>query len=657
MRKWFLLAGLMAQQMLATAQQPIDFSSYPVYKGKDLGLTYTTRSSTFKIWSPPATAAKLFIYQKDAGGNAMRSISLVKNAMGVWSANVKGDWKNYYYTFQVLVNGKWLQQVPDPYAKAVGTNGQRAMVLDLKTTNPPGWEKDKSPALAQKTDAIIYELHVRDASIAANSGIQEKGKFLGLAEAGTTNGNGLSTGLDHLKELGITHVQLLPVFDFQSVDEKNPNASYNWGYDPLNYNTPEGSYASNAADGAVRIREFKQLVQTLHQNGLRVIMDVVYNHTALTENSNFNQLVPGYYYRQDQQTGKFSNASACGNETASERAMFQQFMLASMQFWIQEYHIDGFRMDLMGIHDINTINLIAQELHKIKPDVLLFGEGWTGGASPLPDSERALKANAARLDRVGVFSDDIRDAIKGSVFDHEDNGFASGKTTVDESVKFGIVAACQHPQVEYAKVNYSKAPYAAQPYHTITYCECHDNHVLWDRLSNSANKATVEEREQMHRLALSIVLTSQGISFLHAGAEFLRTKQNVENSYQSPDRINAIDWTLKTKNKAVFDFVKGMISLRKQHPAFRLPTQKQIAELIRFQPGTAPGVIHYIIDGEKAGDSWKKIAVLLNGKNEEEKVALTGHWKVVMQGNNFKNGESQTGSIVLPKHSCTILYQ
>ena len=478
--------------------------------------------------------------------------------------------------FRVQVDNKWLQEVPDPYAKSVGVNGKRAMVVDLDDTDPVDWSKDKSPALANPTDAIIYELHVRDASIAVNSGIKNKGKFLGLTEQGTKNTEGLSTGLDHLKELGVTHIHLLPFYDFYSVDESKPEKlQYNWGYDPLNYNVPEGSYSTNANDGVTRIRELKELVKTFHQNGLSVVMDVVYNHTMLTEDSYFNQLVPGYYYRQTPD-GKFSNATACGNETASERPMMRKFMLESLQYWVKEYHVDGFRFDLMGVHDIATMNLIARELRKIKPDILLYGEGWTAGASPLPDSLRALKKYAYKLDNIAVFSDDIRDGIKGSVFRHEENGFASGRPGMEESIKFGIVASVKHPQVDYTKVNYSKAPYANEPSSTITYAECHDNHVLWDKLAISAKNATEDERKEMHKLALSIVLTSQGISFLHAGTEFLRSKKGHENSFNAGDSINAIDWSLKTKNKDVFEYVKALIKMRKEHPAFRMKTAKRL---------------------------------------------------------------------------------
>jgi pullulanase len=545
--------------------------------------------------------------------------------------------------------------------KAVGVNGKRGAVVNLKETNPDGWENDQSPVLNNPVDAVIYELHVRDASIDVSSGIRYKGKFLGLTETGTKNSTGQSTGLDHIKELGITHVHLLPSFDYNSVDESNPDAKYNWGYDPLHYNVPEGSYATNPYDGGVRIKEFKQMVQAFHQQGIGVIMDVVYNHTALTEKSNFNQLVPGYYYRQDK-SGKFSNATACGNETASERPMFRSFMLESLLYWVKEYHVDGFRFDLMGVHDIETMNLISRELHKVKPDILLYGEGWTAGASPLPDSLRALKANTSKLDRIAAFSDDLRDGIKGSVFDHAEKGFASGKKGMEESIKFGITASCPHPQVEYPKVNYSKTPWASSPAQTVSYCECHDNHVLFDKLAISAKDATPEQREQMQRLALSMVLTSQGISFLHAGTEFLRTKQGVENSYESPDSINAIDWQQKTLHLSTNAYIQGLINMRKQHPAFRLQTSAAIAEKIRFIDGMPEGCIVYEIDGKAAGDPWSKIRVCFNGTSSVLSLPLTDKWESFIHDNSRVVPDPEAVKIMasgldMKPYSCTILYQ
>ncbi|HEU5166930.1 MAG TPA: type I pullulanase [Chitinophagaceae bacterium] len=658
MKKTLMLFAWLFNIFSTKAQKSI-YDSYPVYKGNDLGLTFSSKNKIFKIWAPTAEQALLILYKEGVEGNRLSTYPMIKKEGGIWETILIGEFRGWFYVFKVMINGQWSNEVPDPYAKAVGVNGKRAMVVDLKETNPAGWEKDKSPVSKNKTDAILYELHIRDVSISDNSGIKNKGKYLGLTETGTKNAEGLSTGLDHIKELGVTHVHLLPCFDFYSLDESQPDkAQYNWGYDPLNYNAPEGSYSTNPYDGLTRIKEFKQMVQAFHQNGLRVVMDVVYNHTRLTEDSYFNQLVPGYYYRQTKD-GNFSNATACGNETASERYMMRKFILESVLYWVKEYHIDGLRFDLMGVHDIETMNLISKELHKIKPDILLYGEGWTAGSSPLEDSLRAIKKYAYKLDRIAVFSDDIRDGIKGSVFDHADRGFASAKPGMEESIKFGIVASCKHPQVDYTKVNYSKAPYAAQPWNTITYCECHDNHLLWDKLAISAKDASESERREMDKLAISIVLTSQGISFLHAGTDFLRTKKGVENSFESPDSINAIDWSLKTKNKEVFEYVKGLIKMRKEHPAFRMTSAKQIADHIRFSNNYQKGRVTYIINGQALKDPWKKIIILFNGNTGKRTGLLPpGKWKMAIWNNDFvRKPLTEEGEFFMEAYSCSILYQ
>lgn len=620
---------------------------YPVYEGSDLGLTYTPQSSTFKLWSPIAKEVTLRFYKEGlpTKGNQdlVESVKMEKGENGVWVFTANGDRKGQFYTLQITTSdGKTMLEVPDIYAKAVGANGKRAQVVDLNDTHPKGWENDKSPEFKQKTDAIIYELHVRDASIADNSGIKKKGKFLGLAQEKTKNKEGLTTGLAHIKELGVTHVQLLPFYDYFTVDEAE-NAlnkeykKYNWGYDPLNYNVPEGSYSTNPFDGKVRIQELKKLVQTMHKNGLRVIMDVVYNHTMFGEESYFHQLVPFYYHRTTP-AGKFSNASACGNETASERPMMRKFMLESLKHWVNEYHIDGFRFDLMAIHDIETMNIISKELHQIKPDILLLGEGWTAGDSPLPENKRSLKKYAYRLDKIAAFCDDLRDGLKGSVFVHEEKGFVSGKKGMEESVKFGIVAATKHPQVDYSKVNYSKEAWAGEPYHCINYPECHDNHTLWDRLLNSNPKDTEGDRIKMHKLAQTIVLTSQGIPFLHAGTEFLRTKKGVENSFDSPDDINLIDWSRKSQYKAVNDYFKNLIEVRKKHPAFRMSTTEQIAKNLEFintlsKGGMAHGVVAYTLNGKVVGDKWKKIVVIYNANHKFVPMDIPeGKWKVICDG-------------------------
>lgn len=638
---------------LAAQESKID---YPVYTGKDLGLTYTPTAATFKIWSPTATAAKLNIFKSDLSGTAVRSITMNKGDYGVWQITVPENLKNSYYTFQVNIGNTWSEEVVDPYAKACGTNGLRAQVIDLKETNPVGWDKDKSPNFSvanKQTDAVIYELHVRDASIHASSGIKNKGKFLGLAELGTKNSAGETTGLSHIKELGVTHIHLLPFYDYNSVDETKSAVQYNWGYDPVNYNIPEGSYSTNPSDGKVRIRELKELIKTMHSNGLRIVMDVVYNHTALTKNSNFNILVPDYYYRK-RADGSFSDASSCGNETASEKAMFQKFMIESVVYWVNEYHIDGFRFDLMGIHDIQTMNMISDTLHKIKPSIVLYGEGWTSSSSPLPEDKRALKKNAAQLNGIAVFSDDMRDGIKGSVFNIDDRGFATGNTSNSESVKFGIVAAGKHPQINYSKVNYSKEPYTAGPAGLINYADCHDNNILWDKIELSFKSASAAERTKMHELAYAIVLTAQGASFLHAGTEFLRTKNGVENSFDKGDVVNGIDWDLKTKNIASYQFIKSLVQIRRAHPAFRMQTAQQIATNINFENNLPTGIIAYTINGAAVGDNWKKIWIAYNGSQTPQTLTLPkGTWKVGLSS----NGSSKMGNnFTLAGSSAVILY-
>jgi pullulanase len=654
MKLFIVIAFFSFLHIRAKAQENI----YPAYTGNDLGLTYSKAASRFRIWAPTGSKVRLNLYKKPVEGDAERTIELTRSIQGTWTTILTGDHAGTYYTFSVEHNGKWLDEVPDPYAKAVGTNGKRAMIVDLAKTNPDGWATDKSPVLKSPVDAIIYELHVRDASIDASSGITNKGKFIGLTETGTKNAAGQSTGLDHLVQLGVTHIHLLPFFDYNSNDEsETQKPQYNWGYDPLNYNTPEGTYATNTADGAVRIKEMKQLVQAFQKKGLAVVMDVVYNHTGLTAQSNFNQIVPDYYYRKTKD-GKYSDATACGNETASEKAMMRKFIIESVLYWVKEYHIDGFRFDLMGVHDIETMNMISAALKKIKPDILLYGEGWTAGESTLPENKRALKKYAALLNNIAVFSDDLRDGIKGSVFEAAERGFASGNISKTESIKFGIVAATQNPYIDYSEVNYSKEPYAASPRNIISYAECHDNNTLWDKLAISTPGATTAERISMHKLALSIVLTSQGISFLHAGTEFLRSKKGVENSYNKPDSINAIDWNLKTLNNDVFRYVQQLISLRKAHPAFRMQTTKQVRSNLHFITSTN-GIIGYRMDGSALGDTWKDIQVWFNGNATEQTLPeeWTTGYKTAVLNNEFATGLVTDGWLIIKSYSCVILYK
>ncbi len=648
-------------------------STYPVYTGKDLGLTYSKSSSTFKIWSPTAESVTLRFYKEGVAkpndnSDLLRSVTMQRGENGTWVHTQNQDCAGEFYTFQIKIGDKTYEEVPDPYVKSVGVNGKRAMVLDLNTSNPDQWAQDVSSTFLQKTDAILYELHVRDATSSPTSGVEEKykGKFLGLRSPTPTlpegqGGSPLSKGvIGHIQELGVTHVHLLPVFDYFSINETAPfdARKYNWGYDPLNYNVPEGSYSTNAYDGVTRIREFKQLVQAMHKAGLRVVMDVVYNHTMFGETSHLNQIAPGYYYRFNAD-GSWSNGSGCGNETASDKPMMQKFMLESLKYWVEEYHIDGFRFDLMGLHDISTMNLISKELHALKPSILLYGEGWTAGGTPLPENQRAVKSAVPQLDRIAAFSDDMRDALKGSVFEHTQQGFVSGKEGMEESVKFGILAATKNPQINYEKVNYSKASWTNAPSQCINYSACHDNHTLWDRLLNSNPNDDEATRLRMYRLAESIVLTSQGIPFLHAGTEICRSKKNVENSFESGDDINAIDWSNKIKYKTTFDYFCKLIALRKAHPAFRMATSAQIVDNLSFIDA-GKGVIAYTLNGEKVGDTWKKIVVLFNSNRTISKITLPeGKWKCALDGDTFykKGKKIKTKTLEVKGISTVILWE
>lgn len=658
----FLAVALSAPALLAVSDKAPDYDSYPVYRGEDLGLSFSPAASHFKIWAPTAKRIVIHFYAKGEGGQPLETLSLNPAADGVWDLAVKRDLQGLFYTWQVETTDALLAETPGIQAKAVGVNGRRAAIIDLARTNPAGWSQDVRPLLKSPNDIILYEVHVRDFTISPGSGSSHPGKYLGMVEAGTKNSSGQATGIDHLRELGITHVHLLPVFDHQSIDETRLDTpQYNWGYDPKNYNVPEGSFATDPSDPARRITEFKQMVQGLHAGGLRVIMDVVYNHTGETENSNFNLEMPGYYYRQAP-GGGWSNASACGNETASERAMMRKYMIESCKHWVTEYHVDGFRFDLMGIHDIETMNQLAEELRKIDPTVFLYGEGWTAGASPLPDNQRALKANTAALKHVAAFSDDLRDGIKGSVFEDTGKGFVNGAEGAEESVKFGIVAATLHPQVDYARVNYSKAPWAAGPDQCINYVSCHDNQTLYDKLvlTNGATH-TVVEIEQMDKLANAIVLTSQGVPFLHAGEEMLRTKGGEHNSYNKPDAVNQIDWTGKQQHAGVFKYYQGLIALRKAHPAFRLASAAAIRQNLKFLEALPPHVIAYTLNGRAAGDSWGEILVVFNANRAAATVAVPpGRWRVAVTGTDVDLASQKTvegGALAIPALSSLILHR
>jgi pullulanase len=633
-------------------------TDYPIYEGTDLGFTYTPKETAFRLWSPAAQEVKLNIYSAGNGDNLESTYKMKRDDAGTWTFKASGNLQDKYYTYQVMQNGEWLQEKPDLYAVAVGVNGQRSMIVDLDETDPEGWANDQRPALENYTDIIIYELHIRDMTIHPSSGSSQPGKYKGLVEEGTRSPKGLTTGIDHIKELGITHVHLLPTFDHRSIDETRlDEPQFNWGYDPLNYNVPEGSFSSNPYDGRVRIKEFKEMVQQFHKNGIRVILDVVYNHTGQTEDSNFNQLVPRYYYRQNEEGG-FSDASACGNETASEREMMGKYIVESVQYWVNEYHLDGFRFDLMGIHDMETMNEVSAAVRAIDPSIFVYGEGWTAGSSPLPSEQQALKANTYKMQNVAAFSDDLRDGLKGSVFEHEEGGFASNRQGLKESIKFGVVASTQHPQVNYDSVNYSNAPWAAEPSQTISYVSCHDNHTLFDKLTISNPEASEAELIKMHKLAETIVLTSQGVSFVHAGMEMLRTKDGVENSYNSPDSINQIDWTRKEKYEDVFNYYKELIGLRKNHPAFRMTSTEQIQEHLEFLDYEGENFLAYQIKENANGDSWSDILVLLNGSNLNKTIALPeGSWTLVLDGKVVnESGIRKAGrSITIPAFTPFVL--
>ncbi|MFZ4544019.1 MAG: type I pullulanase [Saprospiraceae bacterium] len=637
------------------AQQK-SMDQYIPYDGNDLGLSYSPEKSSFVIWAPTATLVKIKLYGSGTGGSVAEEIRMFPNGKGTWKAEIIGDHKYKYYTIQANIGGKWLKEVPDPYAKAVGANGLRGMIIDLNDTHPVGWKNDKSPQLKSVSSSVIYELHVRDATISSNA--KFRGKFLGLCEKGLKNTAGQSVGLDHIAALGVTHVHLLPVFDFASIDETDNRPKYNWGYDPQNYNSLEGSYASNPQDGSTRIKEFKTLIKTFHENGLRVVMDVVYNHVNNADEFSFQQLAPNYFFRQFP-IGKLSNASACGNEVASERTMVRKFMLESLVYWTKEYHIDGFRFDLMGIHDIETMNLIAKTLREIKPDILLYGEGWTAGDSPLPVEKRAIKANAKELDGIAVFSDDLRDGIKGSVFEPTDRGFASGKPGMEESVKFGLVGGVEHPQVDMNKVNYSKKAYCTAPSQMISYAECHDNHTLWDRLQNSNPDDSEENKIRMFLLAETIVFCSQGIPFIHAGAEFCRTKVGVENSYDAPDEINKMDWERKPQYIQVFEYMKQLIAFRKGHPALYLNSSDQVKKQVEFLPESEDQFIAFSITGKPKGEPYKNMLIVLNASTENKTIMLPkGKWQVALDNLEWTKKEDKlSGKIETKPISASIYYQ
>ena len=623
-----------------------EFNEKYNYDG-ELGVIYSKNSSEFKLWAPLAEQVELVLYGKDY--NALESnktiIKMNRENRGVWRVKIDEDLSGEYYNYLVRNNGKTYESV-DPYAKAVSINGEKSMVIDMESTNPKGWSNDKKPILNDVTDSIIYEAHIRDLTKDEASGVIKalRGKYIGaVLENSKIKGTSITTGLDHLKELGITHIHLLPVFDYGSIDERYDSPdNYNWGYDPQNYNVPEGSYSTNPYEGAVRISEFKEMVYRFHQAGIRVVMDMVYNHTYNLE-SPLNLTVPGYYYRKDKY-GCYSNGSGCGNETASERYMFRKYMIDSVLYWAKEYHIDGFRFDLMGLHDLETMRIIRNELNKVDKSIIMYGEGWTCYDTPLNINESAVKNNICKFDdlQIAAFSDDARDSIKGSVFLKESLGFVNGGDNYEESIKYTICASTKHDEIDLSKVVYSKSFWANEPYQTITYDSAHDNNTLFDKLRMSCKDENEEELLKMNKLAAAIVLTSQGISFLHEGEEFARVKENlqgeiIENSYNSSDYTNELKWLRKQRYIDLFNYYKGLIKLRKEYKAFRMNSNKEIQNNISFM---AKGnefkdehMVGYFINIEDYNDSYSKIAVIFNANKYNVEVDLNeGEWNVLVDG-------------------------
>lgn len=605
---------------------------YEVYTGNDLGAVYSPKMTRFKVWAPEAESVKLNLYKQGEGDNLIDQHIMKKSANGTYVFEKQGDCNGIYYTYTVVNHGEE-QEAVDPYTKAAGVNGQRGMVINLAKTNPQGFEMDGYRNPEHITDAIIYEGSVRDFTMDESSGVFHNGKFLGLTEANTTNHFGEATALDYISGLGVTHVQILPAFDFETVDEKNQKAQYNWGYDPDNYNVPEGSYAVSPYDGAVRIQEMKQMVLALHSRGIGVIMDVVFNHTYRRDDSNLQKIVPGYYYRSDE-TG-YTNGSGCGNEVASDRPMVQKLIVDSLIYWAKEYHIDGFRFDLMGVLDIDTMNVIAERLKEIRPDIYLYGEGWNGGPSSLAEEKRAFKASAKKMPGIGMFNDDIRDTIKGSVFYDDHLGFVNGGTHLENALRYGITGAVAHPQVDYDA--YGSKPWAKEPGQSINYVSCHDNYTLWDKLSVSCPEASEEKKKAMNRLCAAIVFTSQGVPFIQAGEEFLRSKPLpekkgfAENSYNMPDAVNSIKWDNIHEYPDMIAYYKGLMALRKAHPVFRMQSEAEMTQNLCFLLDTPENVVAYLLKGKGADDTPENILVIFNGNDEEILYNLPeGKWKILV---------------------------
>ena len=657
------LVGVAAATVVSctpSKQEYKSFELYPVRSGSLAEMIYAPECTEFMLWAPTADEVRVMLFDEGDGGHAYETVQMKRAEEGTWKAKVEKDLLGKFYTFNVKINDKWLGDTPGINALAVGVNGKRAAVIDMRSTDPEGWAQDKRPELKSPADVVVYEMHHRDFSIHASSGIQHKGKFLALTESGAKNPDGLATGIDHLKELGVTHVHLLPSYDYASVDESRLSENkYNWGYDPQNYNVPDGSYSTDPFQPAVRIREFKQMVQALHQAGIRVVLDVVYNHTFNTAESNFERTVPGYFYRQ-RPDGTLADGSACGNETASNRPMMRKYMIESVRHWIEEYHIDGFRFDLMGIHDIETMNQIRKMASSIDPSIFIYGEGWAASAPQMSPDSLAMKANTYRMPGIAAFSDEMRDALRGPFNDNKQGAFLAGLPGGEESIKFGIAGAVKHPQIDNSKVNYSQEAWAGEPAQMISYVSCHDDMCLVDRLKASIPNLKPDELVRLDKLAQTAVFTSQGVPFIYAGEEVLRDKKGVHNSYQSPDEINAIDWTRRTEHADVFEYYKGLILLRKAHPAFRLGRADLVKKHLEFLPVDGDRVVAYRLKDHAGGDVWRDIIVVLNARREMAKVAVPqGNYTMVCRDGiiNPKGlGQVKGTELLVPAQSALIVY-
>jgi len=616
-------------------------------------MTYSPKATNFFLnTNDDAQAVTVRIYDAGAGGKMLKMVEMkrLKGSANEWKTKIKGDLKGKFYTFDVKYNGKYMGENPGIFAKAVGVNGRRGAIIDMAETNPKGWESDRRSPVIELGKQIIYEMHHRDFSIDESSGLQYKGKFLALTEP---------KAIEYLKRLGVNAVHILPSFDYASIDEEHLDQNrYNWGYDPLNYNVPEGGYSTNPYDPTTRIREFKLMVQALHKAGIQVVLDVVYNHTFSIDDGNFQKTCPDTFYRKNPD-GSWSNGSGCGNETASERDIMRAYMLASVKYWIDEYGIDGFRFDLMGVHDITTMNAIADMVHKSNPNMLIYGEGWSAGSCALPGDQLGLKANMKKMPGIAAFSDDMRDALRGPWDGDDKAAFLGGVSGYEESIKFGIAGATDHPQVDYSKVNYSKAPFASQPTQMIAYVSCHDDMCLVDRLKASIPGLTEKDLIKLDLMAQTAVFTSRGIPFMLSGEEMLRNKKGVHNSFESPDSINHLDWNNLKKYPQVFEYYKNLISLRKNHHLAYVAGSNNNPQL-EFLTGRDCLVAYRYKNLNELGDKWNNLIVILNGNNDKRKVKIPKSTYTIVGDGTIINEDGlytiTTNEIIAPPRSAVIMH-